>query len=284
MQAAMLNTTLAVLFLVASPGESRCASFAADRILVFRIEEQLQDIAQTQDFEAPVTFTLETDYSQARWALTFDFRTSVAGSPQQSFETVVEASGAIFSDWRPLSFPNANGSSTIPSGTASWPDIRFTVESRINNVVTRSSSGPASGSRPAGVREVSLISYPPTLRASANFDNAGPLAEFADGSRTYRFSLRNGLVANSLPLVELLPGDFNSSGTVDAADYTVWRDGEALLSPWMTGYSAWSQNYGSSAGQSVVVPEAGSAWLLITVVGGVAASNSRRPRSGVSVT
>ncbi|QDT67257.1 Soluble aldose sugar dehydrogenase YliI precursor [Planctomycetes bacterium MalM25] len=41
----------------------------------------------------------------------------------------------------------------------------------------------------------------------------------------------------------VVPGDFNADGVVDAADYTVWRDG--LGSP--AEYAAWQANYGATA-------------------------------------
>ncbi|MEQ8847764.1 hypothetical protein [Botrimarina sp.] len=63
-----------------------------------------------------------------------------------------------------------------------------------------------------------------------------------------------------------LTGDYNGDGVVDAADYTVWRDG---LSPDSTqaGYDAWAGNFGATAGASAAVPEPSSlmaAWLAAT--------------------
>ncbi|QDV79346.1 hypothetical protein [Botrimarina mediterranea] len=46
-----------------------------------------------------------------------------------------------------------------------------------------------------------------------------------------------------------LPGDFNSDGKVDSADYTVWRDG--LGANYTQGdYETWAENYGASANSS----------------------------------
>ncbi len=65
--------------------------------------------------------------------------------------------------------------------------------------------------------------------------------------------------ANSVVLSDFLaslPGDFNLDGAVDAADYTVWRDGLGTIYTPLD-YSDWAANYGETAGSSVTaaVPE-----------------------------
>jgi hypothetical protein len=40
--------------------------------------------------------------------------------------------------------------------------------------------------------------------------------------------------------------DFNNDGTVDAADYTVWRDGNSPDST-TAGYALWVENFGQSS-------------------------------------
>lgn len=59
-----------------------------------------------------------------------------------------------------------------------------------------------------------------------------------------------------------LPGDYNLDGSVDAADYTVWRDNtEGLFTA--ADYTVWVNNFGATAGASVpasAVPEP-STWL-----------------------
>ena len=69
-------------------------------------------------------------------------------------------------------------------------------------------------------------------RASA-FNNLGQLvfwARFTNGTQ--------GVFVSSL--VAHLPGDFNNDGTVDAADYVVWRKNDGT----QTGYDAWRANFG----------------------------------------
>jgi hypothetical protein len=52
--------------------------------------------------------------------------------------------------------------------------------------------------------------------------------------------------AQGTPFVDTLPGDFNSDGVVDAADYVSWRNGAA--NP--TDYETWRANFGAGAGAS----------------------------------
>ena len=76
----------------------------------------------------------------------------------------------------------------------------------------------------------------------------------------------------------VLPGDFNQSGTVDAADYVVWRN--SIDTP--TDYELWRSNFGRSAGGGAVsplsvvgsanVPEPGSG--LLSIVAAVLAASA----------
>ncbi|QDT69228.1 Quinoprotein glucose dehydrogenase B precursor [Planctomycetes bacterium MalM25] len=61
----------------------------------------------------------------------------------------------------------------------------------------------------------------------------------------------------------LKPGDYNRDGVVDAADYTVWRDGDSPDNS-QAGYELWRDNYGAAnaAANSAAIPEPGSALLL----------------------
>ncbi|MGL4514403.1 MAG: PEP-CTERM sorting domain-containing protein [Lacipirellulaceae bacterium] len=79
-----------------------------------------------------------------------------------------------------------------------------------------------------------------------------------------------------------LPGDFNGDGLVNAADYTVWRDGGVLLNETNSigvtdtaDYEVWVANYGASASMSSAsaVPEPAAALLLLL---GVVALRRRR--------
>ena len=64
----------------------------------------------------------------------------------------------------------------------------------------------------------------------------------------------------------VLAGDYNGDGVVDAADYAVWRDGDAPDSS-QAGYDLWAANFGATAGSATAsaaaVPEPATALLLM---------------------
>lgn len=86
-----------------------------------------------------------------------------------------------------------------------------------------------------------------------------------------------------------LPGDFNDDGTVDAADYTVYRDNLGLDSTSLNGngsgdalvtsadYDLWVLNYGSTStsSTSTAVPEPTTALLLLAGATGLLARRRR---------
>ena len=63
----------------------------------------------------------------------------------------------------------------------------------------------------------------------------------------------------------VLPGDFNYDGTVDAADYVMWRKTDGS----QAGYNSWREHFGQSAGSGsfsdATVPEPSSAWLFVPI-------------------
>ena len=63
----------------------------------------------------------------------------------------------------------------------------------------------------------------------------------------------------------MLPGDFNYDGTVDAADYVMWRKTDGS----QAGYNSWREHFGQSAGSGSfsdgTVPEPSSAWLFVPI-------------------
>jgi hypothetical protein len=87
-------------------------------------------------------------------------------------------------------------------------------------------------------------------------------------SRGGTFTLREQPVA--------VPGDYNGNGTVDAADYVLWRKGGPLLNEVDTpgtvnaaDYTAWRARFGNTAGSgsgataSAAVPEPTTLVLLM---------------------
>jgi hypothetical protein len=101
-------------------------------------------------------------------------------------------------------------------------------------------------------------------------------------------NLKVAVESHSLALNVVLAGDYNFDGSVDAADYTVWRDAlqsdnlaadgnndgsvdNSDLEVWKTHFGATS--LGSAA---LAVPEPGTCWLLLAVLG-LAAITGRLP-------
>jgi hypothetical protein len=76
-----------------------------------------------------------------------------------------------------------------------------------------------------------------------------------------------------------VPGDYNSNGTVDAADYVLWRDGVTLQNEVATpgtntpeDYNEWRARFGNGAvggtalNDNSAVPEPATCWLTMVVV------------------
>jgi hypothetical protein len=57
-----------------------------------------------------------------------------------------------------------------------------------------------------------------------------------------------------LSVVEALAGDFNSDGSVDAADYVAWRKTNGT----QAGYNVWRANFGQTAGRGSLLPGSSS--------------------------
>ena len=80
-----------------------------------------------------------------------------------------------------------------------------------------------------------------------------------------------------LSLVPQLPGDFDRSGTVDAADYNVWRNGLGVeFTP--DDYLLWRANFGASSAAAVStlgVPEPATSLLTAAMLLFVSAHRRR---------
>jgi probable HAF family extracellular repeat protein len=98
------------------------------------------------------------------------------------------------------------------------------------------------------------------------------------GNGFYNGDTRAWLVTGVPPA---LPGDYNGNGSVDAADYVVWRKGISVV-PTEESYNNWRSHFGQTAGNgaggsdslSAGIPEPATAILLL--IGSVVAI--RRPR------
>jgi hypothetical protein len=78
------------------------------------------------------------------------------------------------------------------------------------------------------------------------------------GGKTFHFTLKKGDTDYTLGL----SGDLNHDGSVDAADYTVWADGDRNPAD----YTAWRANFGASLdgiGSAAATPEPGALGLAM---------------------
>ncbi len=106
---------------------------------------------------------------------------------------------------------------------------------------------------------------------------SGPTARtLSDGDwNSYAFAttLNNNEFAENLIAAEPdgLSGDFNNDGNVDAADYTVWRDGLGI-SYTQSDYNIWQSNFGeissssTSSSIALTIPEPATAALFFLVL------------------
>lgn len=99
----------------------------------------------------------------------------------------------------------------------------------------------------------------------------------------YSFGLFDNVIVEQVTAGGL-DGDYNDNGTVDAADYTVWRDNlgttNALPNDAIGGtigtaqYTQWVNNFGMTAGSGSAVPEPMS--VLLLAVGGLVSAYGRK--------
>jgi hypothetical protein len=125
------------------------------------------------------------------------------------------------------------------------------------------------------------------LTASGTLTTAGLSL---DASDTGMFTLAT--VGNSLVLTAgtaAVPGDYNGNGSVDAADYVLWRNGGPLQNEVDTpgtvneaDYTAWRARFGNTAGSGAAIGAASSAVPEPTTLGfaGLAACMGALGRSG----
>jgi hypothetical protein len=104
------------------------------------------------------------------------------------------------------------------------------------------------------------------------------LVTFNQGQLSANQMTAGALAINSAAVSEsAMPGDFNHDGAVDAADYSVWRNGLGTTST-QAEYLEWKNNFGSSTGggSAESVPEPAGIQLILF---GVLIARMRRERT-----
>ena len=80
-------------------------------------------------------------------------------------------------------------------------------------------------------------------------------------------------------LSEGVQGDYNGNGTVDAADYVLWRKDPAAFGGDPDGYNTWRANFGNppgaGSGVGAAVPEPAT-WILVAAMGAMIVPVNRR--------
>ena len=105
------------------------------------------------------------------------------------------------------------------------------------------------------------------LFASGAFDASFAAINLPDlSAEGLAWGLNPGGSTLSLEAVPALDGDYNLDGTVDAADYTVWRDGLGTTFT-LSDYDVWVNNFGATApASSGAVPEPTAGLLLLLAI------------------
>jgi hypothetical protein len=133
----------------------------------------------------------------------------------------------------------------------------------------------------AGVLEPSIVNVGPDFVALGVGDQFTILTAPAGIVGTFEEVLDThfgGLIYEWLPIYEAnevhiqvaaiggLPGDYNGDGSVDAADYVVWRKNPSAFGGDPEGYNIWRANFGATSGSGAIssasVPEPAAALLL----------------------
>ncbi|TWT76891.1 ASPIC and UnbV [Posidoniimonas polymericola] len=116
------------------------------------------------------------------------------------------------------------------------------------------------------------------------------LVVWPDGTVQYAYDVSADQYL-ALAVADVLPGDYNFDGVVDAADYTLWRDAENLTGAYLPAdgngdgvvdaddYLVWRTNFGlgTAAGAIDATPEPGAAAALIACVAAGLLGRIRNP-------
>jgi hypothetical protein len=193
----------------------------------------------------------------------------------RDFGDVYQTTNPIFT----TNNPELNGEvKIIPLDANGLPDIQFTGTDITNmaaidygsSVVTGSSSNNSNN------RDVAVDAAGNVYIVDPN-DTVERMKVYTPGGATIATTTATSFTV--VPIVDVIPGDHNLDGTVDAADYVTWRKQNPLATNTHQGYVDWVVNFGESqagAGGSTAVPEPAS--IAIVFVGLVGFALSRRGR------
>jgi uncharacterized membrane protein len=132
-----------------------------------------------------------------------------------------------------------------------YPGAAFTVAQGINDSgqitgLYQDSGGATHGFVLTGNNYTTVDPPGATFTQISGINNAGQLAGYFDDATG-----RHGFIATPMP-----NADFNGNGTVDAADYVIWRKG--LGTTYMQkDYDVWRAHFGKTAGSGASLPSAG---------------------------
>lgn len=248
---------IAALFLMTiAPLSAAQSTFVGQVDVEYRIREG----DSTAAARAPLDVTIVTDYSSISVELSWDVDLTVAGGPDEPFETRLVAAGRYYTSIPlNLSFPDASGTTSTADTFFDWEN-EFSVIERIVTFEDRSDSETLSGQSfyqrlSFGVgnypQDVSFSGFSSQRQLGSLLTSTGEEISLSLAYYNGPFSSSNAFVAS---LTELLPGDFNSNGLVEAGDFNVWRDAPGFLAPLLTDYGVWRDNFRSSP-ESPIVPE-----------------------------
>jgi hypothetical protein len=130
----------------------------------------------------------------------------------------------------------------------------------------------------------------PQITATDTTFTTGPAGIAYDEDDDNTTGVFRFVAAQDTPFAAGLTGDYNGNGVVDAADYALWRNGDALQNDPTPGtqaedYTTWKANFGagaapgSAADQAASVPEpAGVLLILLAAIGaaGIVGRTDRR--------